>query len=111
MEALLFLIQLVNDLISILFKLRIDRFILVDNLLRNEMQATLRYSQVSGKAYRSANKPAQNISLVRIGRGYSAGISQYKRRAPDMVCDNSKGAGGLLVVAIFFPIRKLRYLV
>ncbi len=93
-------LELFKDEGAVAFELRIGFLVLVDDHLGDGGGEAFGHADLHAVAHGAADQAAENISLVRIGRGHTAVVTEDKGGCAHMVGDDAEGLGGLGVILV-----------
>ena len=99
-EALLFLSQFVDYLSRVDFEFGINVLILFDIYIRKVDQLCAVETYSLCKSYASSDKTAENVTLIDVGRNYSALVADKEGSGTDMIRDYSYRSGILFVLSV-----------
>ena len=107
LEAGFFLCKLCGYLFLIFLEFGIHMAISFYNGPGNLGKAVFRYAYLHCEAYRAADKAAQNIALVHVGRGNAPWVAQYKGCAPYMIRNYAEGllCGFVVIIILAAQLR------
>ena len=101
-EFFFLFIEFVDYPFGVVVKFRVRKFVFFDIALGDFAKRSGRQAYLSAKADGAADKAAQNITLVDVGRSYSARVADKERRSANVVENNSVSLCHFLVFAVLF---------